>query len=398
MASVSFSEVEKRYPDGTAAVTGLNLEVADGEFMVFVGPSGCGKTTALRMTAGLETISGGEIAIDGKRVNDVSPQQRDVAMVFQEYALYPQMTVFDNIAFGLKLRKHPREEIHRRVEEMARTLAMEDLLGRKPRALSGGQRQRVAMGRALVRDPKVFLMDEPLSNLDAKLRVQMRYEVTRIQRELATTTIYVTHDQVEAMTMGTRVAVMRGGELQQVDRPEVLYEEPANLFVAAFIGSPEMNLLRADLVEADGGLALRVGEQSLPMAEAVAAGRHHLREYLGKELIVGLRPEVLSPATGGEPTTAPTLTGEVTADEMLGADRLVHLELPGAPTVGSDIIEASGTTAGATANGSGPAHRPSAAIARFDARAARPLPGERITVAVAIEEAHFFDPATGERL
>jgi multiple sugar transport system ATP-binding protein len=368
MATVTFSEVEKRYPDGTPAVKQLNLEVADGEFMVFVGPSGCGKTTALRMTAGLETISGGEIAIDGERVNDVSPQRRDVAMVFQEYALYPQMTVFDNIAFGLRLRKHPRPEIRRRVEEMARTLAMEDLLERKPRALSGGQRQRVAMGRALVRDPKVFLMDEPLSNLDAKLRVQMRYEVTRIQRELGTTTIYVTHDQVEAMTMGTRVAVMSGGELQQVDRPEVLYEEPANLFVAAFIGSPEMNLLPATVVEDGTGLALQVGGQSLSLPPASVDRHPELRDQGGRELTVGLRPEALSPGFAAAPES-PRLAGVVTADEMLGADRLVHVELP------DKVV-----------------------IARFDARAARPEPGERIELAVAIEEAHLFDPESGARL
>jgi multiple sugar transport system ATP-binding protein len=395
MATVSFSEVEKRYPDGTAAVNRLSLEVADGEFMVFVGPSGCGKTTALRMTAGLETISGGEIAIDGSRVNDVSPQRRDVAMVFQEYALYPQMDVFDNIAFALRLRKLPRKEIRSRVEGMARTLGMEDLLRRKPRALSGGQRQRVAMGRALVRDPKVFLMDEPLSNLDAKLRVQMRYEVTRIQRELGTTTIYVTHDQVEAMTMGTRVAVMRGGDLQQVDEPETLYEAPANLFVAAFIGSPEMNLLRTTLLEGAGGPELAIGEQRLALSAAVLAKHPDLRAHQGSELIVGLRPEAL--AEPSDETPAARLAGEVTAAEMLGADRLVHVELPGSPTVSSDLIEDTGAAVPAAGpNGSGT--RGSAVVARFDAQGARPEPGERIEVAVALDRAHFFDPADGRRI
>jgi multiple sugar transport system ATP-binding protein len=395
MATVSFSDVEKRYPDGTAAVNRLNLEVADGEFMVFVGPSGCGKTTALRMTAGLETISGGEIAIDGKRVNDVSPQRRDVAMVFQEYALYPQMDVFDNIAFALRLRKLSKKEIRSRVEGMARTLGMEDLLERKPRALSGGQRQRVAMGRALVRDPKVFLMDEPLSNLDAKLRVQMRYEVTRIQRELGTTTIYVTHDQVEAMTMGTRVAVMRGGDLQQVDRPETLYEEPANLFVAAFIGSPEMNLLRTMLVEGAAGSELAIGEQRLAVPEPVLAKHPGLRAHKESELIVGLRPEALSEPSGEAPTAR--LSGEVTAAEMLGADRLVHVELPGSPTISSDLIENTGVAVpGASPNGTGT--RGTAAVARFDAQGARPEPGERIEVAVALDRAHFFDPADGRRI
>jgi multiple sugar transport system ATP-binding protein len=346
------------------------------------------------MTAGLETISGGEIAIDDERVNDVSPQRRDIAMVFQEYALYPQMNVFDNIAFGLRLRKLPRKEVRARVEEMARTLDMEDLLGRKPRALSGGQRQRVAMGRALVRDPKVFLMDEPLSNLDAKLRVQMRYEVTRIQRELGTTTIYVTHDQVEAMTMGTRVAVMRGGDLQQVDRPETLYEEPANLFVAAFIGSPEMNLMRATPVRDDGGLALRIGEQVLELPEATLARHPALATRAGQELILGLRPEAL--AEPAVEATATMLRGEVAAAEMLGADRLLHIEMPGAPTVSSDLIEETGAAA-PTATGS-PRTRGSAVVARFDAQGARPSLGEQVEVAVALDRAHFFDAATGERI
>jgi len=397
MATVTFDKVEKRYADDTAAVKSLDLEVRDGEFMVLVGPSGCGKTTALRMTAGLETISGGEIAIDGKVVNNLAPQRRDVAMVFQEYALYPQMSVFDNIAFGLRLRKLPRAEVRKRVEEMAGTLSMEDLLARKPRALSGGQRQRVAMGRALVRDPKVFLMDEPLSNLDAKLRVQMRYEVTRIQRDLGTTTIYVTHDQVEAMTMGTRVAVMRGGVLQQVDQPETLYEAPANLFVAAFIGSPEMNLLQATVVDRDGGgTDLEVGEQRLPLPDEALARSPELRSYVGAEVIVGLRPETLSP---GGPDDAARLVGEVSAAEMLGADRLVHFEVAGAPTFTSELIDDSrAAAADAAANGSGPASRVSAMVARFDALTARPTPGERIEIAVAVDRAHFFDPGSGRRL
>ncbi|MBS1892167.1 MAG: sn-glycerol-3-phosphate ABC transporter ATP-binding protein UgpC [Actinobacteria bacterium] len=395
MSTVSFRDVEKRYSGGTAAaVNRLNLDIEDGEFMVFVGPSGCGKTTALRMTAGLETISGGEIAIDGERVNDVTPQRRDIAMVFQEYALYPQMNVFDNIAFGLRLRRLPRQEIRTRVEEMARTLGMEDLLKRKPRALSGGQRQRVAMGRALVRDPKVFLMDEPLSNLDAKLRVQMRYEVTRIQRELGTTTIYVTHDQVEAMTMGTRVAVMRGGDLQQVDQPEALYEEPSNLFVAAFIGSPEMNLLPCTVVGGDGGLGLQIGEQRLPLTEGALARHPALRSREGAELILGLRPEALSEPGVESPTER--LRGEVTAAEMLGADRLVHVEIASAPTVSGDLIEETGTVQ--SANGSPRVGRGSAVVARFDAQGARPDPGERLELAVSLDRAHFFDPSTGERI
>ncbi len=394
MAAVTFQGVEKRYGGGAAAVKDLNLEVRDGEFMVFVGPSGCGKTTALRMTAGLETVSGGEIAIDDEVVNDVAPQRRDVAMVFQEYALYPQMSVYDNIAFGLRMRKLPRAEIRGRVEGMARTLGMEELLARKPRALSGGQRQRVAMGRALVREPRVFLMDEPLSNLDAKLRVQMRYEVTRIQRQLGTTTIYVTHDQVEAMTMGTRVAVMRGGELQQVDSPETLYEAPANLFVAAFIGSPEMNLLRGRVIAGTNGPELLLGEQRLSLPGTVPASAE-LASREGAEVVVGLRPEALSLFDPEAPGQA-RLAGVVLASEMLGADRLVHVSVPvpsyrdeltaSAEADGEDDVPAPG---GPLGDGAKPI------VARFDALASHPSPGERIELGVAVERAYFFDPASG---
>ena len=270
MAEVTFEHVSKIYPDGTRAVSDIELEIKDGEFMVLVGPSGCGKTTALRMVAGLEEISEGELKIGDRVVNNVAPRNRDIAMVFQSYALYPHLTVYDNIAFGLKLRKMDKKEIDERVKDAARVLDLEPFLDRKPRALSGGQRQRVAMGRAIVRQPQAFLMDEPLSNLDAKLRVQMRAEISQLQSRLGTTTIYVTHDQVEAMTMGDRVAVMRKGELQQVATPQELYDEPVNLFVGGFIGSPSMNLLEGTLQRSNGGMAVALGSQKLELGDACA--------------------------------------------------------------------------------------------------------------------------------
>src|SRR5881275_3032082 len=263
MAEITFDNVSKTYGDGFLAVSGLNLDVQDGEFVVFVGPSGCGKTTALRMLAGLEEISGGEIRIGERVVNDLTPKERDIAMVFQSYALYPHMTVEQNLAFGLKLRKMPKQEVSERVRRAANILQIEEFLNRKPRALSGGQRQRVAMGRAIVREPQAFLMDEPLSNLDAKLRVQMRAEVSRLQRDLGTTTIYVTHDQIEAMTMGDRVAVMRRGELEQVADPQTLYDRPVNLFVGGFIGSPAMNMIEATIEQSNGDPQAKVGEQTI---------------------------------------------------------------------------------------------------------------------------------------
>src|SRR6187401_1866628 len=263
MAEVQLEDVSKVYGDGTRAVDGMDLEIGDGEFMVLVGPSGCGKTTALRMVAGLEEISEGTVRIGERIVNDLTPRERDIAMVFQSYALYPHLTVYDNIAFALKIKKVPKDDIRRRVEEAARILDLEALLNKKPRALSGGQRQRVAMGRAIVRQPQAFLMDEPLSNLDAKLRVQMRADISKLQRDLGTTTVYVTHDQVEAMTMGDRVAVMNQGVLQQVDTPQRLYDQPANLFVAGFIGTPPMNLIEADVSVEGDSVMLLIGGQSL---------------------------------------------------------------------------------------------------------------------------------------
>src|SRR5713226_682039 len=296
MAAVSFEGVTKTYPDGTRAVDGLTLEIGDGEFMVLVGPSGCGKTTALRMVAGLEDISRGVLKIGDRIVNHVPSRDRDIAMVFQSYALYPHLSVYDNIAFGLKIKKLPKEEIEKRVSEAARILDLEPYLKRKPRALSGGQRQRVAMGRAIVREPSAFLMDEPLSNLDAKLRVQMRAEIAGLQRTLGVTTIYVTHDQVEAMTMGDRVAVMRKGELQQVADPQTLYDRPVNIFVGGFIGSPAMNMLDATIEQSNGSLRARIGKQAISLGPETLEHRPALRAYASKPVIIGIRPEDLEDA------------------------------------------------------------------------------------------------------
>src|SRR5207302_6134957 len=316
------------------------LDVADGEFMVFVGPSGCGKTTALRMVAGLEDITDGEIRIGDAVVNGLHPRKRDVAMVFQNYALYPHMTVYRNIAFALKVRKTPPEEIKRRVEEAARILGLTPELKRKPAQLSGGQRQRVAMGRAIVRDPQVFLMDEPLSNLDAKLRVQMRAEISRIQHELGATTIYVTHDQVEAMTMGDRVAVLRKGELQQVAAPQTLYDRPVNLFVASFIGSPEMNLVEAQLDRADGALVCRIGGQALAVPPETVRDRPGLEAYVGKTIGLGVRPEQLEDAAlAGDAPEAATLRGKVVTIELLGSEVLAHVEIEAPPVMTQEVRE-----------------------------------------------------------
>ena len=340
MATVSFTGVGKVYRDGTRALTGFELEVADGEFMVFVGPSGCGKTTALRMVAGLEDITEGEIRIGEAVVNGLHPRKRDIAMVFQNYALYPHMTVYRNIAFALKVRKMPQAEIKRRVEEAAQILGLTSELPRKPAQLSGGQRQRVAMGRAIVRDPQVFLMDEPLSNLDAKLRVQMRAEISRIQHELGATTIYVTHDQVEAMTMGDRVAVLRKGELQQVAPPQELYDRPANLFVASFIGSPEMNLVEAQLDREDGALVCRVGGQALSVPAETVRDRPGLEAYVGKTIGLGIRPEQLEDAgLVGDAPGAATVRGKVVTIELLGSEVLAHVEIEAAPVMTQEVRE-----------------------------------------------------------
>jgi multiple sugar transport system ATP-binding protein len=339
MASVSFAGAGKVYRDGTRAVSDFTLDVPDGEFMVFVGPSGCGKTTALRMVAGLEDITEGEVRIGDRVVNGLHPRHRDVAMVFQNYALYPHMSVYRNIAFALKVRKTPPEEIKRRVEEAARILGLSGELKRKPGQLSGGQRQRVAMGRAIVRHPQAFLMDEPLSNLDAKLRVQMRAEIARIQRELGATTIYVTHDQVEAMTMGDRVAVMRKGELQQVDSPQQVYDRPANLFVASFIGSPEMNLVEARLERRDDGVVCRLAAQELAVPPALLHARPGLEAYVGRTIGLGIRPEQLEDAALLGDSPGGRLRGKVVTTELLGSELLAHVEIEAAPVVTQEVRE-----------------------------------------------------------
>ena len=393
MASVSFTGVGKVYRDGTRAVTGFDLEVADGEFMVFVGPSGCGKTTALRMVAGLEDITEGEICIGGKVVNGLHPRKRDVAMVFQNYALYPHMTVYKNIAFALKVRKTQPEEIKRRVEEAARILGLTEELKRKPAQLSGGQRQRVAMGRAIVRSPQVFLMDEQLSNLDAKLRVQMRAEISRIQHELGATTIYVTHDQVEAMTMGDRVAVLRKGQVQQVTAPQELYDRPANLFVASFIGSPEMNLVEARLDRADGGLVCRLAGQVLALPPELVRGRAGLEGYVGKTIGLGIRPEQLEDAAlVGDVPLESRLRGKVVTTELLGSELLAHVEIDAAPVVTQEVrevLEDVDRSRVADLESEAQARR-TVVIGRFGI-GSEAQPGAEVEMRVDARRLHFFD-------
>jgi multiple sugar transport system ATP-binding protein len=374
--------VAKVYPGGNTAVENLSLHVADGEFMVLVGPSGCGKTTALRMIAGLEEITDGTISIGGQVVNNVLPKDRDIAMVFQNYALYPQMTVGQNMGFALKIRNVPKAEIKRRVDEAAKILRLTEYLDRRPKALSGGQRQRVAMGRAIVREPRAFLMDEPLSNLDAQLRVEMRTEISRIQRLLGVATIYVTHDQTEAMTMGDRVAVMRGGILQQVATPEDLYDRPTNSFVAGFIGSPPMNLLSATLVEVDGTLRARFGDQSVEVPASYRS-THSLEDHLTHPLLLGVRPEDLVLAT---PDAPGRFSATVTLREALGSEILAHLSFGGEAAIVTDEAEAQ-TPGGHSAR----------VVARLGSRAHVAV-GERIDLTLNPENLHFFDAATGETL
>jgi multiple sugar transport system ATP-binding protein len=392
LAEVAFEDVTKVYADGTKAVDDLDLAVDDGEFMVLVGPSGCGKTTALRMLAGLEEISGGAVRIGDRVVNHVPSRDRDIAMVFQSYALYPHLSVYENIAFGLRVRKLPKQEIDQRVHRAATTLGIDTLLDRKPRALSGGQRQRVAMGRAIVREPAAYLMDEPLSNLDAKLRVQTRAEISRLQKELGVTTIYVTHDQVEAMTMGDRVAVMRKGRLQQVAPPQELYDHPVNLFVGGFIGSPAMNLLEAD-VERDGdGLALVLGSQRLRLDDRAPQG---LADYAGRPVIVGIRPEGLEDAAvdrgGGDEQQ---LRATVELREALGSEIVLHLRMDArrAETdetreLAQDVGDERTARGGAAASGGAPL------VARVDRRSTAHA-GDEVALAVDPTALHFFDAGT----
>ena len=397
MASVTFDGVAKVFPDGTRAVDGLSLEVLDGEFMVFVGPSGCGKTTALRMVAGLEDVTEGIIRIGDTVANDVMPRERDIAMVFQNYALYPHMSVADNIAFGLRMRKVPKEKVEERVKEIAGVLRLTELLERRPRALSGGQRQRVAMGRAIVRNPRVLLMDEPLSNLDAKLRVQMRAEIARIQSEIGATTVYVTHDQVEAMTMGDRVVVLRKGQLQQVDIPQHLYERPVNLFVASFMGSPSMNFLQAQLERAGEGYVCLIGEQQLSIPHDVAASRPQLDRYVGRMLAVGVRSEHVQDAavaTGAPP--GQRLRGEVVTTELLGSDLLAYVEIEADPVVTAEVIEVAADIDVAAADGlvEEAARRRTPIVGRFDIRSKARV-GGTVEMVVNTEHLHFFDLESG---
>ncbi|HWH13404.1 MAG TPA: sn-glycerol-3-phosphate ABC transporter ATP-binding protein UgpC [Miltoncostaeaceae bacterium] len=404
MTSVTFDQVSKVYPDGTAAVRGLDLDIGDGEFLVLVGPSGCGKTTALRMIAGLEDISAGQLRIGDRVVNDVPAKDRDIAMVFQSYALYPHLTVFDNIAFGLRLQKVPKDEIRTRVEEAGRILGLTEHLKRKPRSLSGGQRQRVAMGRAIVRRPQVFLMDEPLSNLDAKLRVQTRAEISRLQRDLEVTTIYVTHDQVEAMTMGDRVAVMRKGLLQQVAPPQELYDRPRNLFVAAFIGSPAMNLLEARLIRENGTLVVDLGAQRLAVDEEAVRARPALAGYEGGPVTVGIRPEDVEDAALVPDAPADRrLRGRVTLREALGSELLVYVATDAreadvsAEERGHDPGEQLGPDAIATGGdgASGDAGGGATFVGRLSPRSGV-REGDLLEMVVDTRALHFFDPETGE--
>jgi multiple sugar transport system ATP-binding protein len=391
MAEVALDRLTKRYPNGVLAVNEVSLAIADGEFLVLVGPSGCGKSTALRMIAGLETITDGELCIDGRVVNDVAPKDRDVAMVFQSYALYPHMTVFDNIAFALKLAKVPKHEIVERVREAASVLELSEHLDRKPAQLSGGQRQRVAMGRAIVRRPKAFLMDEPLSNLDAKLRVQMRAEIARIQRDLGVTTVYVTHDQVEAMTMADRVAVLKDGVLQQVDAPQTLYERPASLFVAGFIGSPAMNLVESRVVQLGSGLGVTLGGATLPLPDAIAKSRPRLHELEGAPIVLGIRPEDLEDAAlVPDHPREHRLTAHVELVEALGSELVVHLGLD-VTTVASgdpDTLEAVGIGTG---------RERGTLVGRFSARSRVRL-GDRVEVTVDMTRLHFFTRPDGRAI
>ncbi len=381
MAELSLEGLTKIYPNGFKAVDELNIDITDGEFLVLVGPSGCGKSTALRMVAGLEEITSGNLSINGDLMNDVEPKDRNIAMVFQNYALYPHLDVEKNIGFALKLSGLSKQEIDSKVSEAAKILELEPLLKNKPAQLSGGQRQRVAMGRAIVRDPSVFLMDEPLSNLDAKLRVQMRAEITRLQHRLEATTLYVTHDQVEAMTMGDRVAVMKDGVLQQIDNPSSLYEKPENLFVAGFIGAPAMNLREAKLTNDNGEWALQIGSTTMPLARGIVENRRSLAQYDGRTVVIGIRPEAMDDANISSNKNLPVLSAVTELTEALGSDLLVHFPLDakavdaGDPDALKDLDE-----------------NP-LMVARVDPRS-QTKPGEKIEISVDTERIHFFDPET----
>jgi multiple sugar transport system ATP-binding protein len=396
MAGITFEGVSKVYGDGTRAVDDLDLDIQDGEFLVLVGPSGCGKTSALRMVAGLEEISAGAIRVGDTVVNNLQPSERDIAMVFQNYALYPHMSVFENIAFPLRSRRVPRAEVRRRVERTAQVLGISEHLKRKPKRLSGGQRQRVAMGRAIVREPRAFLMDEPLSNLDAKLRMQMRAEISRLQLELGVTTIYVTHDQVEAMTMGSRIGVMRKGVLQQQGPPQQVYDAPVNLFVATFMGSPGMNLLRGQVGRNGTGLVCRLGSQELPLDDTVLTRHPQVAAREGGDVAVGIRPEHLK----GDPREGqPTLRVKVLLTEPLGAERLVHCSIDAQPVLTEDVLEIArdidATTAADLTTGS--AVEEAQLIGRVDPTY-EVAPGTVVDIGVDAHRLQFFDLGTGTAL
>jgi multiple sugar transport system ATP-binding protein len=393
MAEIKLDKLGKRFPNGFWAVKDLTLEIPEAELLVLVGPSGCGKTTALRMIAGLEDISSGDLFIGGQRVNDVLERDRDIAMVFQNYALYPHMTVAQNIAFSLKLQRRPKREIKQRVADTAKLLGLEELLDRRPKQLSGGQRQRVAMGRAIIRQPRVFLMDEPLSNLDAQLRVHMRGEIEALQKRLGVTTVYVTHDQVEAMTMGDRVAVLRSGELQQVDTPGNVYDRPKNLFVAGFIGSPPMNLARGTIEATDGALTARLGSSTVAIPEDVTRERG-LEQRAGSEVIVGIRPEDLSGVSKEGSREGAVIEATVDRVEALGSELLCFFTVDAPPATSEAIAEATGggleEVALITREGT-------PFCATFEPRSGVRT-GDRVTVAVDTQHMHFFDPETEERI
>jgi len=399
VADIALENLTKVYPDGTEAVTGLDLEVGDGEFVVFVGPSGCGKTSALRMIAGLETITSGTVKIEGHVVNDLPPKDRDIAMVFQNYALYPHMNAHDNMGFALKMRGVSKHEIEQRVREAAIVLGLTDALKKKPRTLSGGQRQRVAMGRAIVRQPQAFLMDEPLSNLDAKLRVEMRAEIARLQRDLNVTTVYVTHDQTEAMTMGDRVAVMRGGLLQQVDAPQVLYERPRNLFVAEFIGSPAMNVVMAELVRSNGDVWAQFGDHRLRLDPSTLERRPALSSFESRKVVMGIRPEDMEDAALlGETREDHRLSIVCDIREDMGSEVYVHFNVPGESVATKEVVEALVTDAPEDAEAKLAADRARGTGISFVARLERETGARErqpLELEVDVKRLHFFDPDTG---
>jgi multiple sugar transport system ATP-binding protein len=394
VAEVVFDAVSKVFKDGTRAVDALSLDIADGEFMVLVGPSGCGKTTALRMVGGLEEITDGNVRIGERIVNDVSPKSRDIAMVFQSYALYPHLSVADNIGFALKTKRVPKDEIRRRVLETARMLDLEPYLKRKPRALSGGQRQRVAMGRAIIRQPQAFLMDEPLSNLDAKLRVQMRAEIKKLQSEVGVTTVYVTHDQVEAMTMGDRVSVMRKGVLQQVAPPEELYNRPRNMFVGGFIGSPAMNMLEATVSRENGSTTIVAGELRIALTERTLAAHPALKAYEARTIVLGIRPEGLDDAALAGADGRPRLRGRAELREALGREVLMHFSVQARAAVTDEIRELAEDVGDDRVVEQLESSATTTLVGCFGAQT-RVREGDTIEVAVDQSALHFFDAATG---